>query len=74
MKGKQWFQYALGGIIVIGFFLLLYLLLRTTIPESNKEILNIVVGALIGSFTSIVGYFYGSSLGSAEKTDLLKKP
>jgi len=73
MRGKQFFQYVLGAVIVVGFFLLLYLLLRNAIPDQNKEVLNIVIGALIGSFSSIVGYFYGSSLGSSEKNDLLKK-
>lgn len=73
MKAKSIFQYALGGLITVGFFVLLYLLLLSAVPEENKEILNIVVGALIGSFTSIVGYFYGSSLGSADKNDLLRK-
>jgi hypothetical protein len=58
----------------VGFFVLLYLLLVAAVPEENKEILNIVVVALIGSFTSIVGYFYGSSLGSADKNELLRKP
>ena len=72
MKGKQIFQYILGGLIVVGFFLLLYFLLIQVVPEGNKEQLNIAIGALIGSFTSIVGYFFGSSLGSAEKNDLLK--
>lgn len=72
MKGKQVFQYILGGLIVLGFFLLLYFLLSAVVPEGNKELLNITIGALIGSFTSIVGYFFGSSLGSAEKNDLLK--
>lgn len=72
MKAKSIFQYSLGAIIVIGFFILLYALLRLSIPEANKDILNIVVGALIGSFTSIVGYFYGSSLGSSEKNEMLR--
>jgi hypothetical protein len=32
------------------------------------------VGALIGAFTGgVVGYFFGSSSGSAEKTQLLNK-
>lgn len=72
MKARNIFQYILGAVIVVGFFVLLYLLLVTGVPESNKELLNITVGALIGSFTSIVGYFYGSSLGSADKNELLK--
>jgi drug/metabolite transporter (DMT)-like permease len=73
MNPKNVFQYILGAMIVIGFFVLMYLLLAQAVPEQNKDILNIVVGALIGSFTSIVGYFYGSSLGSADKNDLLRK-
>jgi heme O synthase-like polyprenyltransferase len=70
---KEGYMYVLGAIIVIGFFLLLYLLVYQQIPIENKDILNIVVGALIGSFTTVVGYFYGSSKSSADKTEMLKK-
>lgn len=73
MKIKDVFQYILGAVIVIGFFTLLVLLLYLTIPVENKDILNIVVGALIGSFTTIVGYFYGSSKGSSDKNEMLNK-
>jgi uncharacterized membrane protein len=71
MKVKDVFQYALGALIVIGFFGLLSILVYKGVPEVNKDILNIVVGALIGSFTSIVGYFYGSSKGSSDKNDII---
>ena len=70
---KEGYMYLLGAIIVVGFFLLLYLLVYQQIPIENKDILNIVVGALIGSFTTVVGYFYGSSKSSADKTEMLKK-
>lgn len=70
---KEGYMYLLGAIIVIGFFFLLYLLVYQQIPIENKDILNIVVGALIGSFTTVVGYFYGSSKSSADKTEMLKK-
>jgi drug/metabolite transporter (DMT)-like permease len=72
MKAKNLFQYILGGAIVIGFFLLLYFLIFSGVPEGNKDLLNLVVGALIGSFATVVGYFYGSSLGSSDKNELLK--
>jgi len=75
MKGinfKDSFQYILGGLISIGFFVLLYFLIFKSVPDQNKDLLNLVVGALIGSFSTIVGYFYGSSKGSAEKNELLK--
>jgi drug/metabolite transporter (DMT)-like permease len=73
MKSKDVFQYVLGALIVAGFFILLYLLISAEVPERNKDLLNLVVGALIGSFATVVGYFYGSSKGSAEKNELINK-
>ena len=73
MEKKNVFQYALGALICIGFFVLLYILIWTEIPQANRDVLNLVVGALIGSFASVVGYFYGSSKGSADKNDMLKR-
>lgn len=70
-KTRDIYMLVLGALIVSGFFALLYILIYAGIPEQNKEILNIVVGALIGSFTSVVGYFFGSSLGSKDKTEVM---
>lgn len=71
MKTRNLFMYVLGAVIVIGFFLLLYFLVFYTLPFDNKDLLNIVLGALIASFTSVVQYFYGSSKGSSDKTQLM---
>jgi hypothetical protein len=73
MKAKEIFQYILGALIVLGFFALLITLVFSAIPDANKDVLNLVVGALIGVFTTVVGYFYGSSLGSSKKDDLMRK-
>ena len=72
MKYKEIFQYILGALIVAGFFALLILLVLSAVPTENKDLLNLVVGALIGSFSGIVSYFFGSSLGSSKKDELLK--
>jgi uncharacterized BrkB/YihY/UPF0761 family membrane protein len=74
MRAKHIFQYVLGALIVIGFFVLLVILVYSSVPEQNKDLLNLVVGALIGSFATVVGYFYGSSLGSSDKNEFLKRP
>ena len=71
MKAKDTFQYILGALIVLGFFVLLIALVYSGVPDQNKDLLNLVVGALIGSFATVVGYFYGSSKGSADKNDIL---
>jgi hypothetical protein len=61
----------LSGLIVIAFFVLLYLLASKPVPDGNSDVVNLTVGALIGAFTSVVGYWFGSSAGSKQKTDLL---
>jgi hypothetical protein len=48
-------------------------LILNPIPSVNNEILYIVIGALIGSFTNVVNFFFGSSQGSKDKTELLTK-
>ena len=72
MKAKQIFMYALGALVVIAFFAVIYLLIFNGVPAGNDNLLNISIGALLASFSTVVGYFYGSSLGSAEKNEILK--
>lgn len=69
MKDK--FQYALGALIVLGFFLLLGGLLFFSVPVQNANAFNIMLGILSGGVGTVIGYFYGSSKGSSEKNDIL---
>lgn len=71
MKIKEIYQYSLATVIVVGFFALLYLLATQAIPAENKDSMNLVIGSLLAAFGGIVGYFFGSSLGSSKKTELL---
>ncbi len=64
-------MYALGGLIAFAFFALLGLLIFKAVPETNKDLLTTAMGVLFGAFTGVVGYFFGSSLGSARKTELM---
>ena len=70
MKTKEIFQYILGAIIVAGFF---GVLITLVVKGGYDSVLQLVVGALIGAFVTVVGYFYGSSKGSADKTEALNK-
>ena len=63
-------MYVLGAIVVIGFFITLAFMIST---KDYKEEVNMIVGALIGAFMTVIGFFYGSSKGSADKNDLLNK-
>ena len=66
-------MYVLGALIVFGFFTLLGLLIFKEVPSSNNDVLNLAIGTLISGFATVVGYFFGSSAGSAAKTDMLKQ-
>lgn len=73
IKKNEIFAYALAALIIVGFFTILALLVLKPVPQINSEILYLVVGTLIGSFTSVVGYFFGSSAGSKQKTEIISK-
>lgn len=65
MKAKEIYMYILGAIIVIGFFaVLIYKLYKD--KDANLEI-----GGLITGFSLVLGYFFGSSKGSADKNEML---
>ena len=72
-KIKEIFQYSLGSLLVIGFFFILYIVFAKTMPESNKDLGLLVVGALVAKFGDVVSYFFGSSKGSADKTDAINE-
>lgn len=75
MKTKDIPLYILGALIVSAYFVLLYLLVFQPVPSENQRLLDIASGALLTSFAAVVGYFYGSSKGSADKNELIgKKP
>lgn len=68
-----WGAPIISSIITIGFFAMLYLVIRQEIPENSQTLANIMLGSLGTSFTAVVGYWVGSSAGSAQKTNALEK-
>ena len=66
-------MYALGAIIAVCFFVITAFLIFQKIPESNEKLIYLLLGTLVGSFGTVVNYFYGSSKGSSDKTDLITK-
>lgn len=64
-------QYALAWVIVMGFFGLVCLLIFHELPKDSNGVIFMLFGALSAGFGSVIGYFFGSSKGSAEKTGIL---
>ena len=68
-------QVILAGLVIVGFFgcLLALLINPSTLTDLNREPVMLMIGALIAAFSGLMGYFFGSSAGSARKTNLLAK-
>jgi len=41
--------------------------------EKNQRVVDMVVGALVGSYLTVVNYSFSSSAGSDKKTDIIAK-
>jgi len=75
MKQFNWkdvFMMVLAVMIVLGVLATTIILMKWQVPTDNNEPLFMILGALIASFSAVVQYFFGSSKGSSEKTELLK--
>ena len=64
-----------GGILAIvlaaALAFLLYALVYVEVPDKNQNALLIVIGILSTNITSIVGFFFGSSVGSKKQQDTI---
>lgn len=64
-KTKDIYFHTLGAIILVGFF-------AVVIYKLTKGMdVQLEIGALIGAFGTVVGYFFGSSKGSADKNKII---
>lgn len=63
----------IGFAVILIFALVtgIYLLYPPTLDEGQSAVVNLLIGALIGSVTTVIGFHYGSSSGSKEKDDAL---
>lgn len=65
-------MYILAWIVVGGFFLLVGILMRATLPEANIGPINQLFGAMSTGFGMVLSYFFGSSMGSARKSEIME--
>lgn len=69
------FKPVLALLAIIGFLAAGFALLSSpALPDSVKDVLLILVGALVAIVKDVYGYYFGSSEGSAKKTELLAPP
>ena len=65
--------FILDFVIVGSTILLGILLFMKSIPPENKDIANIMFGALLGLCSTVINYHRGSSSGSHEKQNIISK-
>ena len=71
IKTQDWTPKVLGIAITVGFFGLLAYLMKREPPAGSRDILNIMLGSLGSAWIGVVTYYFGSSAGSARKTELM---
>jgi len=67
----QWAPAVISALVLGTFGVVIWTALTRTMPAGSETILNVAIGTLSMMATSVVGYWVGSSAGSAKKTDLL---
>lgn len=67
------FSYYLAAITILLTFTLLILLYYVEIPKGNERIVDMALGSFIGAAMSIFVFFFGSTKGSKDKTEMMNK-
>ena len=70
---QQIFQYVLAAIVILAILAIIVILIYADISTSVKDSLMILLGVLASGFMAVINYFFGSSKGSNDKNELLKK-
>ena len=61
-------------VVVLCAFAFLFLLVTKTMPEGNKDILQLSAGLVLAALSGVIGYYFGSSKNESDKakTDAAK--
>lgn len=69
------FSFSIPTFLVItttfGFFALMAMLVFHEPPAESRVILQVLIGSVSSSWGALIGYYFGSSSGSAKKTDIM---
>lgn len=63
---------ALALLVTISLGVCLYLLFCVEMPNTSRDIILVIIGALVATFKDVFGYYFGSSEGSTRKTEIMR--
>jgi len=68
--GDVWTPRVLAAAVVVGWFSVQWFLLHKLVPAENREMILRGLGTLDMAIGLVLGYFFGSSVGSARKDEI----
>lgn len=69
----DWMQVCVGITVMLSFVSLQYALINLHIPDENRDTFMHMVGMIDTSVGLVIGYYFGSSKGSHDKSKLLRQ-
>ena len=71
---SKW-QYILAALNTVGFFgIIAFMMISDTeLPQQFDKPFSILIGALAVQYATVISYFFGSSKGSSDKNETIKK-
>lgn len=71
--GDSWTPRILGGVVVVGYLAVQWYIMSHIIPQEMREIVLRSMGTLDMALGLVLGYYFGSSVGSARKDAVIGK-
>ncbi len=72
MKDTKGFKCYMALLVTVGLLGVVFALMSVELKDASKDVLLVVLGALVAIVKDVFGYYFGSSEGSQRKTELLK--
>ncbi len=72
---RDWYPPVIGTLVILSFTVILCTLVYNPNPktqdDNTKSLINILVGALTAGYSTVLGYYFGSSAGSRNKDNTI---
>ena len=71
--GNVYIPAAFAGLFILSWFIIQTTLMWHLVPDMNRDLMSRTLGTLDVALGTIIGYYFGSSVGSNAKTEILRQ-